>query len=367
MGINRNAGFSQIIRGRKSYHEFDNMSLLMLGKQDVNFNRGELKQILNSVGFEYRKDIVEIDDYDEANEKIDSYDLFQLLGFMEVNALDISDYEGADIIFDLSSTVLPQKLVNRYDYIFDGGVLEHIFNFPQALVNTSKMLKAGGKIIHDLPCGNLVDHGFYSFSPTCFIDYYTANHFFIDEIYLLGYQYPHFDVVNVRSADCRYNDSDKWASTFCSGYNILLVCEATKSADASETNVSFMQQSYRMLHENTEINRKRYSYEYRINKVKDILQANPQCRIAIYGTGITAKKMLCDLMDNIDNIVGLYDGKMECGKEVEFGGCKKQVLDLAFIHEDKIQYIVLGSENISVINLLRQRVKHLKKEGIKII
>ena len=122
MGINYNAGFSQIIKGKNSYREFMGMNMLMLGKQDVNFTRGKLKWILNRIEFEYRKDIVEIDDYDERNEKIDSYDLFKLLGFDEVHALDISGYEGADIICDLSQT-LSKELLDRFDYIYDGGVL----------------------------------------------------------------------------------------------------------------------------------------------------------------------------------------------------------------------------------------------------
>ena len=43
MGINYNAGFSQIIKGKNSYREFMGMNMLMLGKQDVNFTRGKLK------------------------------------------------------------------------------------------------------------------------------------------------------------------------------------------------------------------------------------------------------------------------------------------------------------------------------------
>lgn len=121
MGINYNAGFSRIIKGRKSFREFKGMNFLMLGKQDINFNRGKLKSILDRIGFEYRKDIIDIDDYDERNEKIDSYDLFKLIGFETVHALDISDYEGADIICDLATLELSENLVGKYDCIYDGG------------------------------------------------------------------------------------------------------------------------------------------------------------------------------------------------------------------------------------------------------
>ena len=39
----------------------------------------------------------------EFKSELDAYNLFYSLGAKEVHALDISDYEGADIIFDLNS------------------------------------------------------------------------------------------------------------------------------------------------------------------------------------------------------------------------------------------------------------------------
>ncbi len=366
MGINFNAGFSRIIKGKKSYQEFKGMNILMLGKQDVNFNRAKLKFILDGIGYEYRKDIIELNDYDERNEKIDSYDLFRILGFEDVHALDISDYEGADIICDLATLYLPENLVNKFDYIYDGGVLEHIFNFPQALINTSKMLKIGGTIVHDLPC-NWVEHRFYSFSPTCLIDYYKANHFSIVDIYLIGYHYPNYEMINVISPDCRYNDSEQWIDTFARGYKVLLVCEAVKETYSTEKNISFMQNIYANLEETIKQNEVLYSYDYKIQEVKRIIQDRPECRFAIYGSGVTANKMLSDLKDNLNNIVGVYDGKFKHGTVINFNICQKSVLSLDNIYLDNIQYIVLGSEKPDVIELLRQRIKHLKKEGIGII
>lgn len=365
MGINYNAGFSQIIKGKNSYREFMGMNMLMLGKQDVNFTRGKLKWILNRIEFEYRKDIVEIDDYDERNEKIDSYDLFKLLGFDEVHALDISGYEGADIICDLSQT-LSKELLDRFDYIYDGGVLEHIFNFPQALINTSRMLKKGGRIIHDLPC-EWADHGFYSFSPTCLIDYYNANQFSIKNIYLVGYHYPDYEMVNVISPDCRYNDSKQWIDTFATGYKILLVCDAVKGKCSTEENISFMQYIYADLDETLKRNKVLYSYEYKIERVKHIIKDDPKSRIAIYGSGITANKLLYDLQDYLDNIVGIYDGNLKCGEVIDFDNCKRSILNLKDIDNDDVKYIVLGSEKPHVIEILRQRVKHLKRRGIQVI
>ncbi len=39
------------------------------------------------------------------------------------------------------------------------------------------MLKTGGNIILIHPCSNSIDHGFYSFSPTLYFDYFKGNSF----------------------------------------------------------------------------------------------------------------------------------------------------------------------------------------------
>lgn len=367
MGINYNMGLCQIFRGRRKWQEFSDKNFLMFGKQDVNFCCGKLKEILHRIGFEYRRDVIDIDDYDNRNEKIDSYDLFKLLGFKEVYALDISDYEGANIVFDLADTSLPDDMINHFDYIYDGGVLEHIFNVPQALLNICKMLKVGGRIIHDVPAGNWIDHGFYTFSPTFFIDYYVNNGFFINDIHMVGYKCSKLDDTNVVSPDCRYNDSNKWANTFANGYNILLVCDAIKVEDPVEYNISFTQYSYKQLFDSVANNERIYSYEYKMKKIKEIYQIDSQCRIAIYGTGATANSMLSDLSEMKECIIGVYDGKIQPGEVVHFELEDKIVLDINNIHKDKINYIICGSEIPETIDIIRQRIKYLKQEGVEII
>ena len=46
------------------------------------------------------------------------------------------------------------------------------------------MLKKGGHLLIAVPCSNMIDHGFYSFSPTLFYDYFSCNHFKILGSYL---------------------------------------------------------------------------------------------------------------------------------------------------------------------------------------
>jgi hypothetical protein len=102
---------------------------------------------------------------------------FGLLGFDQVESLDYSNYEGADHIVDLNQGRMPDHLLQAYDFIVDGGTLEHVFHVPNVLLNIFSMLRTGGRILHMAPSSNHMDHGFYMFSPTLFSDFYCANKF----------------------------------------------------------------------------------------------------------------------------------------------------------------------------------------------
>lgn len=110
-------------------------------------------------------------------------DFFRFLGFDEVASCDVSSYEKATLILDLNTPV-PTELHGRFDMIFDGGTMEHIFSVSQVLANIHSMLKTGGRVIHIAPTSNMVNHGFYSFSPTFFSDYYTVNKYRLLTLYL---------------------------------------------------------------------------------------------------------------------------------------------------------------------------------------
>lgn len=119
--------------------------------------------------------------------------LFKLMGFREVVNLDNSDYEGAELIWDLNRPVPGELLakIGRFDLVIDSGCLEHIFNVPQVLKNFYQLAGDNGVVIHILPSNNLVDHGFYMFSPTLFQDYYSANRWRIVSHYFFQH-YPNY-------------------------------------------------------------------------------------------------------------------------------------------------------------------------------
>ena len=93
--------------------------------------------------------------------------LLRLIGSRTVQALDISCFEGATIIHDLNEPV-PDSMLARFDCIFDGGTIEHVYDFPQAIENVKRMLRIGGLFLSVNAANNQLGHGFYQFSPELF-------------------------------------------------------------------------------------------------------------------------------------------------------------------------------------------------------
>lgn len=89
---------------------------------------------------------------------------FHALGATAVNSLDATNYEGADRLHDLNQPV-PRDWRETYDVVFDGGSLEHVFQFPTALNNCLQLVKPDGHFIAYTPANNFFGHGFYQFSP----------------------------------------------------------------------------------------------------------------------------------------------------------------------------------------------------------
>jgi SAM-dependent methyltransferase len=93
--------------------------------------------------------------------------LFGMLGSSRIDCMDNSSYEGANIIHDLNKP-LPDSLAEQYDLVYDGGTLEHVFQFPTAFESMLRMVKLGGHLILEKPANGLCGHGFYQFSPELF-------------------------------------------------------------------------------------------------------------------------------------------------------------------------------------------------------
>ncbi|MEW5895579.1 MAG: methyltransferase [Candidatus Omnitrophota bacterium] len=166
--------------------------VLTLGEQAVYATLKEVHEI-------YRRHDLALnelpDDFDTANKipawkqtvyekNTNAHAALTLLGARRVYSVDVNDYENPDFIFDLNDKV-DNAFHERFDVVFDCGTLEHVFNVPEALKNICRMLKPGGMVVLMNPASNAVDHGFYSFSPTLFYDFFQSNGFQEFSCYLM--------------------------------------------------------------------------------------------------------------------------------------------------------------------------------------
>ena len=94
--------------------------------------------------------------------------MMQQFGFQSLESLDASAYEGATLLHDMNFP-LPSHLAGRkFDFVFDGGTTEHIFNVPQVFQNIFDLVAVGGVFVSVTVNNNLSGHGLYQFSPEFF-------------------------------------------------------------------------------------------------------------------------------------------------------------------------------------------------------
>ena len=99
---------------------------------------------------------------------------------ISVTVFDFQAYEGSEVIHDFNYQI-PKKFMNEFDIVLDFGSLEHIFNAPQAIANLALMAKVEGLVFNENPL-IMINHGFYSFNPTFYCDFFAENNFSIERI-----------------------------------------------------------------------------------------------------------------------------------------------------------------------------------------
>ena len=133
--------------------------MLTLGRQWCRLDRSKMKTLWSRRGYPGIEHV--------ADEGAWADDIFKALGADRLEVTDYSPYEGADVIHDLNLPV-PSTHHDAYDVVFDGGVLEHVFNYPMAVENCMRMVREGGHVIIASIANNELGHGFYQFSPELF-------------------------------------------------------------------------------------------------------------------------------------------------------------------------------------------------------
>ncbi len=141
--------------------------VVTIGRQELNLLPYQIKSLLN-----IQWPLFKIQDYFLKTPFCEPF--FFYLGAEMIHSLDISSYEDCSYVIDLNNPI-DSSFYEQYDFLYDGGSLEHIFHVPQALENEVNLVKKNGLIMIVVPGNNQFGHGFYQFSSELFFSFFNKE------------------------------------------------------------------------------------------------------------------------------------------------------------------------------------------------
>ena len=154
---------------------------LLLGYPDLLVPRAALVQVLGEAVVQAtpeREDAAATWGYhwlEGAKEPMyESLAIMQRMG-IDCIVADAAKLRGMERIVDLNHP-LPADLARAFDVVIDTGTCEHCFNVAQAFANACEALAPGGMLVHAAPLTR-INHGFWSFNPTVYPDFFEDNGF----------------------------------------------------------------------------------------------------------------------------------------------------------------------------------------------
>ena len=159
-------------------------TMLSLGRLDLRFDLASHMDILQrKTTFTAARDLAPQLDSDTRKT---SEHLFRLFGVPQYEDIDVDSSQDCTVTHDLNVPV-SVDLHSRYDFIFEHGTLEHVFDTRTALSSIVHMAKLDGWVCHVTPL-SFVNHGFYNFSLNLFDDFYRLNGFDEFKYWILAYR-----------------------------------------------------------------------------------------------------------------------------------------------------------------------------------
>ena len=212
--------------------------VLLIGRQTVYMTPEHLIGMVRSHGLSPAIDPMDVAlDRDTVNrrpgvgpqELVSDLSLFALLGNRKVKALDHSDYEGAEVVHDLTTEV-PEHLKGCTDFIVDGSTLDNTFNPALTLKNYADLLRPGGRLVAVNTWSNHFEP-YVMLSPAWYLDYFVMNRFADCKVYIIVH-IPNALTVFCVNPDCLLDPSRK-LDNFKAPYEMAVVVVAEKGADST--------------------------------------------------------------------------------------------------------------------------------------
>lgn len=166
---------------------------------------------------------------------------FTHVGFDVIDSIDYSNFEECTIVHDMNK---PITIPNKYDFIFDGGCTEHIFNTPQVFDNIIKLLDIGGVFCSVTVNNNFSGHGFYQFSPELYIQMFQKEYGMeLLELYITEVDSYPSEWINVKTSDY-YRQEFKFNNT--KPVYIITIARKTHESSVTLVDKSPFQHSYKI-------------------------------------------------------------------------------------------------------------------------
>src|SRR5258706_1169674 len=148
---------------------------LLVGRQSIFFGVDAMRKVAKIEGGQLPDKPIRRDTVTSIPGEILDYDLFAGFCNLQMQAVDVTAYEQAEIIQDMNMPA-PPALENRFDFIFNGSCMDNSFNAAMFMSNMTRMLKPGGRVVHIEHASNW-PASYVSYSPDWFLDYYANNNF----------------------------------------------------------------------------------------------------------------------------------------------------------------------------------------------
>lgn len=165
-------------------------SLLQLGRSTVYVTWEELQRLARKDRFPLRTGHeVELSHDPELARQgcVSDGTLFRALGFDSVESLDISDQERPTYRHDLNDPV-PDRLLGRYDVVFDMGTQVAVFDQATAFRNAAGLVRTGGRAVYLVPASNQLLAGLYQYSPVLLAGFFRSNGWRIEDLRICRFE-----------------------------------------------------------------------------------------------------------------------------------------------------------------------------------
>jgi SAM-dependent methyltransferase len=160
--------------------------VLLVGRSTVVIGYQEIERLMSGFGLSAppRREGLRATKYASEVFNVDDKDLFMAISdqIEQVDVLDISPYEGANVVADLNHPV-PQELWGQYDFIYDSSVIDNLFNPAEALSNLARMLAPGGRLV-GINVNSFYPGAMVSCHPEWFHGFFAVNDFADAKVYV---------------------------------------------------------------------------------------------------------------------------------------------------------------------------------------